>query len=119
MAYDYKVNSYEVYKSDQPLPQISADVSVFLDGTMLAHKTVVLDADIVDKSFTDKDSIATVEAAFVELVKIDPVLTAENLDQIDAETKAREAAWAAAQIVVDKLYSKIGGKIGLITEAIK
>jgi hypothetical protein len=120
MAYDYKVNSYEVYKSDQPLPQIAADVIAYdAKGNAVAHKTVIMDADMVDKAFTDSDPVAAVEAAFIELIKVsDPVFDAVALDEVVAKVEARDVAWATAQAVVDKLNAILGGKIGLIGEVV-
>jgi hypothetical protein len=90
----YKINSLEVYKSQEPIPQVAADVEAFDDdGNSLVHKTVILPAEMLD--LTD-DVIKTI-------INVEPKMQEEYLNKVIADKQAVEESWAIAQKSIDNV----------------
>jgi hypothetical protein len=90
----YKINSLEVYKSQEPIPQVAADVEAFdADGNSLVHKTVVVSAEALEKA----------DDAVTAMIEADLQMQDEHLKKQIEEQIAREDAWAQAQKVIDAL----------------
>ena len=111
MAYTFTISALEVYKTQSTYRRIKASIQIFdAESKMIVNRDVVLDADVVDASVgTAKSSSEMVDKLIAQCVEVQEGLTLADLDTMVSERKAMEAAHAEAQIILEKVNTKLDG----------